>query len=56
MRNKDKTRFIQYNQKPEPRMARGNRIVLENGAFKIKPGIINRNDYSQITLKEQLEG
>jgi len=56
MRNRDQTRFIQYNQKPQPRMARGNRIILENGAFKVKPGIINRNDYSHITLKEQLEG
>ena len=56
MRNKDKTRFIQYNQKPQPRMARSNRIILENGQFKVKPGIINHNDYSKITLKEQLEG
>ena len=56
MRNKDQTRFIRYNQTPEPRMAKANRLVLENGQFRVKPGIINRNDYSQITLKEQLEG
>jgi hypothetical protein len=55
MRNKDQTRFIRYNQTPEPRMAKTNRLVLENGQFRVKPGIVNRNDYSQITLKEQLE-
>jgi len=56
MRNKNKTRFIRYNNTPQVRAARGNRIVLMDGKLRVKPGIINKNDYSQITLKEQLEG
>jgi len=56
MRNRNNTRFIRYNNTPQVRASRGNRIVLMDGKLRVKPGIINKNDYSHITLKEQLEG
>jgi AraC-like DNA-binding protein len=55
MYNKDRTRFLKYNNEPKPRVARGYQINLVGGELKIKPGLVNRNDYSQPTLKEQLE-
>lgn len=55
MYNKDKSRFIKHNTEPKPRVARGYQIKLIDGQLKVKPGLVNRNDYSQITLKEQLE-
>jgi hypothetical protein len=55
MHNKDLTRFIKYNNEPKPRIARGYQIKLIDGQLKVQPGLVNKNDYSQITLKEQLE-
>lgn len=55
MYNKDKSRFIKHNPEPKPRIARGYQIKLIDGQLKVQPGLVNRNDYSQITLKEQLE-
>lgn len=55
MYNKDRTRFVKYNPEPKPRVARGYQIKLIDGQLKVQPGLVNKNDYSQITLKEQLE-
>ena len=55
MRKKDGSRFIRFNQKPEPRIARGYKIRLIDGKLGVAPGLVNKNDYSEITLKEQLE-
>jgi hypothetical protein len=55
MYNKDRSRFIQYNNVPKPRAARSNKLVFEGGRIRVKPGIVNKNDYSQPTLLEQLE-
>jgi AraC-like DNA-binding protein len=55
MRNKDRSRFIQYNQTPKPRAGRSNKLIFEGGRIRVKPGIVNKNDYSQPTLLEQLE-
>ena len=55
MYNKDKSRFIKFNPEPKPRVSRGYKIALIDGRLGIKTGLVNRNDYSQITLKEQLE-
>lgn len=55
MYNKDKSRFIKHNNEPKPRVMRGYQIKLIDGQLRVQPGLVNRNDYSQITLKEQLE-
>ena len=55
MYNKDKSRFVKFNPEPKPRVVRGYQIKLIGGELKVQPGPINRNDYSQVTLKEQLE-
>ena len=55
MYNKDKSRFIKHNNEPKPRVVRGYQIKLIGGQLKVQPGLVNRNDYSQVTLKEQLE-
>ena len=55
MLNRDNSRFIKHNTEPKPKAARGYQIKLVNGQLKVQPGIINKNDYSQTTLKEQLE-
>lgn len=55
MYNKDKTRFVKYHPEPKPRVSRGYKIALIDGRLQVKTGLVNRNDYSQTTLKEQLE-
>jgi hypothetical protein len=55
MRNKDNSRFVKYNKDPKLRVARGYQIELRGGQLAVKTGLVNRNDYSKITLKEQLE-
>ena len=55
MLNRDNSRFIKHNTEPKPRVARGYQIKLIDGQLKVQPGLVNRNDYSQTTLKEQLE-
>ena len=55
MYNKDKSRFVKFNPEPKPRVARGYQIKLIGGELRVQPGLVNKNDYSQITLKEQLE-
>jgi hypothetical protein len=54
MYNKDRSRFIQYNQTPKPRAGRSNKLVFEGGQIRVKPGIVNKNDYSKPTLLEQM--
>jgi AraC-like DNA-binding protein len=54
--NRDHTRFVQYRKEAVPPLKKGNRIELVNGKIQLKIGIINRNDYSQQTLDEQLKG
>lgn len=55
MHNRDRSRFIKHNQEPKPRITRGYQIKLIGGQLKVQPGLQNKNDYSQTTLKEQLE-
>jgi hypothetical protein len=55
MRNKDNSRFVKYNKDPKLRVARGYQIELRGGQLAVKTGLVNRNDYSKVTLKEQLE-
>ena len=54
--NRDLTKFVQYRKQAVPPLKRGNRIELVNGKIQLKIGIVNRNDYSEQTLDEQLKG
>ena len=54
--NRDKSKFVQYRKQAVPPLKRGNRIELVNGKIQLKIGIVNRNDYSEQTLDEQLKG
>jgi hypothetical protein len=56
MMNRDRTRFVQYNQESKPPLKRETRLSFDGGEFKIKLGIVNRADYSRPTLKEELKG
>jgi len=55
MRDKTNKRFMKFNNTPQPRAARGFQIKMIDGKLGVKTGIINKNDYSQRTLKEDLE-
>lgn len=55
MKNPDNTRFVAFREKPKPVYSRSQRLVFENGAFKVETGIINRRDYSRPSLDEQLK-
>jgi predicted nucleotide-binding protein (sugar kinase/HSP70/actin superfamily) len=56
MQNRDNTRFVQYRKEARPTLKRTTGLQLVNGEIKIKVGITNRYDYSDLTLDEQLKG
>jgi hypothetical protein len=56
MQNRDTSKFVQYRKDPKPRMTRSTGLQVVNGEIKIKVGITNRYDYSDLTLDEQLKG
>jgi len=56
MQNRDTSKFVQYRKDPKPRMTRSTGLQVVNGEIKIKVGISNRYDYSDLTLDEQLKG
>lgn len=55
MYNKDRSRFLKYNQTPKPRVSRGYKVRMIDGKLVMQPTLVNRNDYSEPSLKEQLE-
>jgi len=55
MQNRDTSRFVQYRKESKPVMTRKTSLQVVNGEIKIKLGISNRYDYSDIWLDEQLE-
>ena len=55
MQNRDTSKFVQYRKDPKPRMTRSTGLQVVNGEIKIKVGISNRYDYSDLTLDEQLK-
>lgn len=54
MMNRDQTRFVQYRKQPKPRMARSLGLQVENGQIKLKIGLKNKADYSNLDIDEQL--
>lgn len=51
---RDRSRELRYNNEPKPRLIKGAKIVLRDGKLGLAMKPINRGDYSEITLKEQL--
>jgi len=54
MQNRDKSRFITYRKEPKPIFTRQTGLQVVDGQIKIRTGVVNRADYSQATLAEQL--
>jgi len=54
MMNRDQTRFVQYRKESKPRMARSMGLQVENGQIKLKIGLKNKADYSNLDIDEQL--
>jgi len=54
MMNRDQTRFIQYRKEPKPRVARFIGLEVQNGQIKLKIGLKNKADYSNLDIDEQL--
>jgi hypothetical protein len=54
MMNRDQTRFVQYRKEPKPRVARFIGLEVQNGQIKLKIGLKNKADYSNLDIDEQL--
>ena len=55
MMNKDRSRFIKYNNQPKPQFVRSQRIAFDGNGFTVQLGVRNRHDYSQPNLTDELE-
>lgn len=55
MRNKDRTRYIEYRKEPKPVLQRTMRLQLKNNRISLNSGVRNLNDYTQPSFKEQME-
>ena len=55
MQNRDTSKFVQYRKEAKPSLKRSTTLQVINGEIKVKVGIVNRYDYSDRTLDEQLE-
>jgi hypothetical protein len=56
MRRKDNTRFVEYRRESQPAMMPGMGLKVTPDGIKIKVGMVNRHDYSEIDLQEALRG
>jgi hypothetical protein len=54
MMNRDGTVFVDYRKEAKPVYKKSTSLQLENGQFKIKVGLRNAADYSQLSIDEQL--
>jgi hypothetical protein len=55
MQNRDRTKFVQYRKEAKPVLERTTGLQVVNGQIKLKLGITNKYDYSDLTLDEQLK-
>jgi hypothetical protein len=56
MRNRNQTKYLQYNSTPKPRIVRGYGLQLDGGKISLKIGLKNKANFSNPTFKEQMEG
>ena len=55
MQSRNKTRTMEYRREPKPRLVPATGLHLVNGQIRIKVGVINKGDYSGVTLDEALK-
>lgn len=55
MRNPDKTVTVGYRKKADPQFARGYGLTVKGGKIAVRTGLVNVNDYSRPTFKEELD-
>jgi hypothetical protein len=55
MRLKGK-KWVEYRKVPTPPLIPASKLVLTSQGFQVKVGFVNRHDYSQPTLDEQMRG
>jgi len=49
-------KWVEYRKEPVQPLIPTSKLVLTNQGFQVKVGFVNRHDYSQPTLDEQLRG
>ena len=49
-------KWVEYRREPEPPLYPTSKLVLTNQGFQVKVGFVNRHDYSQPQIDEQLRG
>lgn len=54
VRWKDNSRELRYNNEAKPRLVKAGKLVMRDGKVQLAMGPVNRGDYSQPTLQEQL--
>jgi hypothetical protein len=56
MKRRDNTRFVEYRRESQPAIMPGMGLKVTPDGIKIKVGMVNRHDYSEIDLEEALRG
>ena len=56
MQRGNRTRYVDYRREPQPALMPQTGLKLTSEGFKLRVGMVNRHDYSQPDLKEQLRG
>lgn len=56
MKNRDNTRFVEYRKTPQPPIFRSTGLKVTSEGIKLRVGLVNRHDYSELDLDEALRG
>ena len=56
MKRSDNTRYVDYRKEPKPAFLPQMGVKMTSEGLKLRVGVVNRHDYSQPDLKEQLGG
>jgi hypothetical protein len=56
MKRQDNTRYVDYRRVAEPAIMHGMGLKVTSEGIKLRVGMVNRHDYSEIDLNEALRG
>lgn len=56
MQRGNRTRYVDYRREAQPALMPQTGLKMTSEGFKLRVGMVNRHDYSQPDLKEQLRG
>ena len=56
MQRKDNTRYVDYRKESKPVYVQGLGLKVTSEGIKVRVGMVNRHDYSEIDLDEALRG